>query len=151
MVLSDEPMRARANSDAVASRDSAAAGSQTTSLLPVDPGFTVEAEVAQRFVKGEDIAFCFRADPGLLGRAMAPIQPEDPADWKLNYDVFVVCDGHSGVAVRSEYLLSTYAGSWSHVKALQSCSGALQVGAPTYVLMSPVRPLASVGSAFVYL
>jgi hypothetical protein len=69
-------------------------------VLPVDPGFAVEAEVGQRFVKGEDIAFCFRADPGLLGRAMAQTQPEDPAEWKLNYDVFVVCDGHSGIAVR---------------------------------------------------
>jgi hypothetical protein len=70
------------------------------SILPVDPGFTVEADVAQRFVKGEDLAFCFRADPTLMGRAMPETQAVDPADWKLNYDVFVVCDGHSGVAVR---------------------------------------------------
>jgi hypothetical protein len=70
-------------------------------VLPVDAGFVVEAEVGQRFVKGEDIAFCFRADPGLLGRAMAQHQPDDPADWKLNYDIFVLCDGHSGIAVRS--------------------------------------------------
>ena len=75
------------------------------SVLPVDPGFTVEAEVAQKFVKGEDIAFCYRADPALLGRSMPSSQPDDPADWKLNYDVFVVCDGHSGVAVRFSYAL----------------------------------------------
>lgn len=74
---------------------------QDATVLPIDPGFTVEAEVGQKFVKGEDIAFCFRADPGLLGRAMRQAQPHDPADWKLNYDVFVVCDGHSGIAVRS--------------------------------------------------
>lgn len=70
------------------------------SVLPVDPGFTVEAEVAQKFVKGEDLAFCFRADPGLLGRPMPAVQAADPMMWKLNYDVFVVCDGHSGNAVR---------------------------------------------------
>lgn len=81
--------------------ESARAAGDAAFALPVDSGFTVEAEVAQRFVKGEDIAFCFRADPGLLGRAMASDQPDDPAEWKLNYDLFVVCDGHSGVAVRS--------------------------------------------------
>jgi hypothetical protein len=69
-------------------------------VLPVDPGFTVEAEVAQKFVKGEDLAFCYRAHPGLLGRPMRPVQTTDPALWQLNYDVFVVCDGHSGNAVR---------------------------------------------------
>ena len=69
------------------------------SILPVDPGFSVEAEVRERIVKGEDMAFCFRADPKLLGRAMPATQPQDPAAWQLNYDVFVVCDGHSGTAV----------------------------------------------------
>ena len=90
-----------AHSDAHSlAKASESGGAQPQSVLPVDPGFTVEAGVAQRFVKGEDIAFCYRADPALLGRAMPATQPTDPADWKLNYDVFVVCDGHSGSAVR---------------------------------------------------
>jgi hypothetical protein len=83
-----------------AATSSADALEAAPSVLPVDPGFSVEAEVAQKFVKGEDLAFCFRADPGLLGRPMPAVQAADPMAWKLNYDVFVVCDGHSGNAVR---------------------------------------------------
>jgi hypothetical protein len=72
---------------------------QSESVLPVDPGFSVEAHVVHRFVKGEDLAFQYRADSSLLGRPMPPYQSGNPDEWKLNYDVFVVCDGHSGVKV----------------------------------------------------
>lgn len=76
------------------------ANAQPMSILPVDSGIVVDSHMVQRFVKGEDLAFQYRADPDLLGRSMLPSQPGDPNEWKLNYDVFVVCDGHSGIRVR---------------------------------------------------
>lgn len=74
---------------------------QPISILPVDSGIVVDSHMVQRFVKGEDLAFQYRADPDLLGRSMLQAQPGDPNEWKLNYDVFVVCDGHSGIRVCS--------------------------------------------------
>jgi hypothetical protein len=69
---------------------------QSPSLLPVDSGLTIDAHVYLRQIKGEDIAFNYRADPALLGRPMPKVQVGPPEDWKLNFDVFIICDGHSG-------------------------------------------------------
>lgn len=69
------------------------------SILPVDPGFSIESHMYMRQVKGEDIAFSYRADPSLLGRPMPTAQAGSPEEWKLNFDVFVLCDGHSGSQV----------------------------------------------------
>jgi hypothetical protein len=70
-------------------------------ILPVDPGFSIDSHMYMRQVKGEDIAFSYRADPSLLGRPMPSMQIGTPEEWKLNFDVFVLCDGHSGSQVRS--------------------------------------------------
>ena len=78
-------------------------------VLPVDPGFHLQAAVADRTVKGEDIFFMHRAEPGAVGCAM-PAYTQDPKTWKLHYDVFCVCDGHSGTAAANfvkEHLLQT--------------------------------------------
>lgn len=71
------------------------------SILPVDSGFIIDGHVYQRNIKGEDIAFNFRSDRALLGRPMPTVQVGRPEDWKLNFDVFVICDGHSGCQVRT--------------------------------------------------
>ena len=68
-------------------------------ILPVDPGFSIESHMYMRQVKGEDIAFSYRADASLLGRPMPTTQAGSPEEWKLNFDVFVLCDGHSGSQV----------------------------------------------------
>lgn len=88
---------------------------QAASILPVDSGIVVDTHMVQRFVKGEDLAFQYRADPDLLGRSMMPSQPGDPNEWKLNYDVFVVCDGHSGIRVRSMAWIANVCARGVHV------------------------------------
>lgn len=85
--------------NAVKADESVQANARPMSVLPVDSGIVIDSHMVQRFVKGEDLAFQYRADPDLLGRSMLPSQPGDPIEWKLNYDVFVVCDGHSGIGV----------------------------------------------------
>lgn len=70
----------------------------STRLLPVDPGFVIQAGSAERIVKGEDRCFSHRAHPDMIGRRKLPGVGPDPEAWQLNYDVFCICDGHSGTA-----------------------------------------------------
>jgi hypothetical protein len=88
-------------------------------VLPVDPGFSIESHMYMRQVKGEDIVFSYRADPSLLGRPMPSTQTGTPDEWRLNFDVFVLCDGHSGTqvcsvpsAVAIRLGMSVYRGCW---------------------------------------
>lgn len=104
---------------AVKADERSQANVQPISVLPVDSGIVVDSHMVQRFVKGEDLAFQYRADPDLLGRSMLQSQPGDPNEWKLNYDVFVVCDGHSGIRVRSLVLEANVCFRVAHKCAMQ--------------------------------
>lgn len=79
----------------------APAPSMAASVLPVDPRFTLQSDFNQKVLKGEDFWFQHRALPETRGRPVPPPDPIDQAHWKLNYDLFVVADGHSGRAVRT--------------------------------------------------
>jgi hypothetical protein len=81
---------------AQAARRASAPDEEAPNLLPVDPGFTIDMFASFREVKGQDMEFSHRADAALLGGPMPAVQRgTNPDDWRLNFDVFVFCDGHS--------------------------------------------------------
>lgn len=99
MNLEVNAVRAARSSSAAGLSAEPAPASAPAHILPVDPGFSIESHMYMRQVKGEDIAFSYRADSSLLGRPMPSTQTGTPEEWKLNFDVFVLCDGHSGSQV----------------------------------------------------
>lgn len=94
-----QPGSLRPHQDRARSATLAAQAAAPEHILPVDPGFSVESHMYMRQVKGEDIAFSYSADVSLLGRPMPATQAGAPEEWKLNFDLFVLCDGHSGSQV----------------------------------------------------